>query len=53
MAVDYEELAKGIEQLRETLNAMVMALVADGFTDREARAMVAHIMCRTDEDEVT
>jgi len=46
--VDYEELAQGIEQLREVLAAMVAALMEDGFTEREARAISAATMTRQD-----
>jgi len=38
---DYAALATGVDQLREALRAMVAGIVADGFTDREARVIVA------------
>lgn len=38
---DYEGLAESVEQLREVVAAMVAGLVADGFTDREARQIIA------------
>ena len=40
-APDWQQIAAGIEQMRETVRAIVAALIADGFTDREARAMTA------------
>ncbi len=42
--LDYGLLANGVEQLREALNAAVAGLVADGFTDREARMIIAGLM---------
>lgn len=40
-AVDFLALAKANDELREVLAASVAGLVADGFTDREARAIIA------------
>lgn len=39
--VDYEKVAKGAEQMREVIHAMVAALVADGFSDEQAREIIA------------
>jgi len=39
--IDFEAVADGVQQMRETVNAMVVALVADGFTDEQARDIVA------------
>lgn len=38
---DYEALAANIAEMREVLNSVVAGLVADGFTDREARGIVS------------
>jgi hypothetical protein len=38
---DYNELANAVEEFREVINALVAGLITDGFTDREARALVA------------
>lgn len=40
-SVDYSQLAQSVEEFREIINALVAGLVTDGFTDREARALVA------------
>jgi hypothetical protein len=40
---DYNELARQSEQVREIVSALVAGLVHDGFTDREARTIVAGI----------
>lgn len=49
----YEELAEGIDLMREHIRAMVAALVADGFTDAQARELVVAIFTRKpgDSDE--
>lgn len=39
--IDYTELAKTVDAFREAVNALVAGLVSDGFTDREARGLVA------------
>jgi hypothetical protein len=39
--IDYEALAKGVEQMREAVKAMVAGLIADGFSDEQARDIVA------------
>lgn len=39
--MDFNELAKGIDDLREGLRAVIAGLIEDGFTDREARRIVA------------
>lgn len=49
--VDYEELAIAMDNLREVLRGMVAGLVNDGFTDREARAIVTQVMGYTPPDE--
>jgi uncharacterized membrane protein YebE (DUF533 family) len=43
MGIDYEELAASVEAMREIYRAMVAALVADGFTDEQARALIVAI----------
>lgn len=42
--IDYEALATGLDQYRECLRAMVAGLMADGFTDAQARALVTRLM---------
>lgn len=41
--IDYSALAKGVEQMRECVNSLVAGLKSDGFTDREARIIVASL----------
>lgn len=41
---DYGELANGVDQMRETMAALVAGLIHDGFTDREARMIVAGVV---------
>lgn len=52
--LDYETLAQAIDATRETVRALVVGLMADGFSDSEARDIVAGLfrnLRRTDEDE--
>jgi len=49
--IDYEELAANVEQMREVLRAMVAGLTADGFTDEQARAIVASVIERGKDDD--
>lgn len=44
--IDYEELAKGISEMREAFRAMVAGLVEDGFTEQQARELVVAIATR-------
>lgn len=39
--INYEEIAKQVENFRETQRALVAGLLADGFTDEQARDIVA------------
>jgi hypothetical protein len=39
-SVDYEQIAQGVDELRETLRVMVAAVMAEGFTDEQARDIV-------------
>jgi hypothetical protein len=39
--VDFHEVAQGVDEFREVVRALVAGLIADGFTEREARALVA------------
>lgn len=39
--VDYLKMAEGVEDLRETLRVMVAAAKAEGFTEEQARDIVA------------
>lgn len=38
--INYVELAEGIEAFKEVIGAQVSALVADGFSDEQAREIV-------------
>jgi uncharacterized membrane protein YebE (DUF533 family) len=38
---NYQALAEGIDEMREMVRAMIAGLVADGFSDEQARAIVA------------
>lgn len=52
--VDYVEVADGIDDLRETMRAAVAGLVSDGFTKREAHALLAGIFAtriKTEEED--
>lgn len=49
--IDYETLANAMDEMREVLRSMVAGLVADGFTDREAHAIVAKMMGYPPEEE--
>ena len=39
-------LADSIEEMREVLRAMVAGLIADGFTEEQAREIVVSIIAR-------
>lgn len=41
---DFKELADNIAEMREILRAMVAGLIADGFTDEQARAIVTSMV---------
>jgi uncharacterized membrane protein YebE (DUF533 family) len=45
-SLDYAELAQGLDQMREVLAAMVAALIADGFTEEQAREITTAIFSR-------
>jgi hypothetical protein len=49
--VDYETLAQGIDQMKEVVTALVESLRTDGFTDREARVIVAGLFAGTIKEE--
>ncbi len=53
MELDYEELAAAVAGMREALRAMVAGLVADGFSDEQARQLVVAMYTREtgEEDE--
>jgi len=51
MAIDYEGLANSVEEMREIFRAMVAGLVADGFTEEQARALVVEITTRQVEED--
>lgn len=53
-SIDYEALATGIGEMREAVGAMVAGLMADGFTDEQARDITAGLwrsIGRKDKDE--
>jgi hypothetical protein len=39
--IDFTLLAEGVDELREVLRALVMGFMADGFTEEQARVIVA------------
>jgi hypothetical protein len=39
--VDFDHVAQVVDELSEIMKSMVNRLVSDGFTDREARAIIA------------
>lgn len=41
--INFNELAQSVEELREVIRAMVAGLTTDGFTDEQARGIVAGI----------
>ena len=41
--IDFSDVAHGVEEMRETFRAMVAGLIADGFTDEQARDIIAGI----------
>lgn len=49
--VDYQELAVGIDEMREAIRAMVAGLVEDGFTDEQARIVVVAGLSFTQEED--
>lgn len=48
---DFKALVDGLDQYREVLRAMVAGLVADGFTDEQARRLVVHVMTTPSTEE--
>lgn len=42
--LDYAEVAASTDEMREMLRALVAAVKAEGFDDKQARAIVAGIM---------
>jgi len=51
MGIDFDELASSIENMREIFRAMVAGLMADGFTEEQARALVVEITTRKVDDD--
>lgn len=49
--VDYIKLASGLDEMREVVQAMVAGFAADGFTEREARQIVAGIFQNMSDDD--
>jgi uncharacterized membrane protein YebE (DUF533 family) len=43
---DYQELAQNVEDMREILRAMVAGLIADGFSDQQAREIVLSVIAK-------
>lgn len=44
MNIDFKLLADSMDEIREALNAMVAAMVSDGFTEEQAREIVTSLM---------
>lgn len=44
--LDYQELADGLDEMREVLRAMVSGLVADGFSEQQARDIATSVFTR-------
>lgn len=42
--VDYAQLAADVDTFREVVSAIVAGLISDGFTDRQARALVTGVI---------
>lgn len=49
--INYEELATAVDEMREALRVMVAGLMADGFTDEQAREIVVSIMRMSQPDD--
>lgn len=49
--IDYNVLANAMDEMREVLRSMVAGLMTDGFTKREAHAIVAKMMGYPPEEE--
>jgi uncharacterized membrane protein YebE (DUF533 family) len=49
--INFDELAESIENMREIFRAMVAGLMADGFTEEQARALVVEITTRNVDDD--
>jgi uncharacterized membrane protein YebE (DUF533 family) len=49
--VDYRALAEGIDEMRESLRAMVSGLTADGFTEEQAREIVTAVLRQSGKGE--
>ena len=47
----YVELAEGLDIMREALNAMVAGLMADGFSEEQARDITTAILTRKPDQE--
>jgi hypothetical protein len=49
--IDFDELARSIEEMREIFRAMVAGLVADGFTEEQARVLVVEVLTRKEQSD--
>lgn len=49
--IDYSEMAVGVDTLRETLRVMVAAIMAEGFSEEQAREITTGILRRTPKDD--
>lgn len=49
--INYPEMAVGVDTLRETLRVMVAAIMAEGFTEEQAREITTGIMRRVPKDD--
>lgn len=51
IAIDAEALASAVDVVRETMRAFVAGLVEDGFTDEQARDIVAGSLRHRNDDD--
>lgn len=51
LGVDYNALAEGLQNLRETLAIMVAGLINDGFSEEQARVIITGVMSHKTEKE--
>jgi hypothetical protein len=48
--MDYKELAVGLDNLRETLRAMVAGVMQEGFSEEQAREIVTGVFAANRKD---
>lgn len=49
--LDYVEFASALDTIRELLRATVVGLMADGFSEEQARQIATHIITTPSEEE--